>query len=338
MNRTVTILACATLAAAPAAVAAPAEAGPQKIAVKEVQRIIQESAIGKEALARVQKLQQAKQEELVKRNKELRDLEEKIRTQGKSLSEDAMEKLRNEKEAKEVDVKRLQEGAQRDLEEAQRKELKTLEERIMPVIDAVGKEMGYNLIFNKFNSGLLFASEDVDITNAVITRFNTQIAASATSAKRVAGGPAAATSATAAAPQKPVASAATGPPPAKNAVVPNRDAAAEASDLWVRIRNDPKTYKGRVVTWRLKFRSWRVIDARFTEVPDAICDLNGDYRRPVRLLPWKQNFNGFWERFPNMADGDWIVVTGEVIQKMEKSRPDSVLLEPTNIVNEGFKD
>jgi outer membrane protein len=190
MNRIITIVACAALAAAPALPASAAEAGPHKIAVIEVQRIIQESAIGKEALARVQKLQQAKQEDLAKRQKELRDLEQRIQEQQKSLSEDAMEKLQKDYQGKAVDLKRFQDDAQRDLEEAQRKELKTLEERIMPVIDALGKEMGYNLIFNKFNSGLLFASEDADITNSVITRFNTQIAAPAAGVKPAAAGPA----------------------------------------------------------------------------------------------------------------------------------------------------
>lgn len=175
MNRILTFVAGAAALALPVVAAAQAPAATQKIAVIEVQRIIQESAVGKEALARVQRLQQAKQEDLAKRQKELRDLEQKIQEQGKSLSEDAMEKLQKDYQAKAVDLKRFQDDAQRDLEDAQRKELKTLEERIMPVIDAVGKEMGYSLVFNKFNSGLLFASEDVDITNAVITRFNTLI-------------------------------------------------------------------------------------------------------------------------------------------------------------------
>ncbi|HQR45014.1 MAG TPA: OmpH family outer membrane protein [Thermoanaerobaculia bacterium] len=187
MNRIVTYAACVAVAALAAAPAARAQSAPQKIAVIEVQRIIQESAIGKEALARVQRLQQTKQEDLAKRQKELRDLEQKIQEQGKSLSEDAMEKLQKDYQARAVDLKRFQDDAQRDLEDAQRKELKTLEERIMPVIDVVAREMGYTLIFNKFQSGLLFAAEDADITNSVITRFNTQIAAPA--AKRPAAPP-----------------------------------------------------------------------------------------------------------------------------------------------------
>lgn len=216
MKRFVTIVACAALAAAPAALAAPAEAGPQKIAVIEVQRIIQESAVGKEALSRVQKLQQTKQEEMSKRQKELRDLEQRIQEQGKSLSEDAMEKLQKEYQGKAVELKRFQDDAQRELEEAQRKELKTLEERIMPVIDALGKEMGYYLIFNKFNSGLLFASEDSDITGAVITRFNTQIAAPAAGAKPAAAGAAAGKPAAVAPPAAPKPAPSPTPAPKKN--------------------------------------------------------------------------------------------------------------------------
>ena len=185
-------------AQAPAAAPAPATAAPAaatRIGVIEVQRIVQESAVGKESLARVQKLQQGKQDELTKRQKELRDLEQKIQDQGKSLSEDAMEKLQKDYQGKAVDLKRFQDDAQRELEEAQRKELGDLEKRIMPVINEVAKEQGYQLVFNKFNSGLLFADDkSTDLTEAVITKFNSMIAApkpAAAAAKPATAAPAA---------------------------------------------------------------------------------------------------------------------------------------------------
>ena len=177
MNRTLTLAAAAVAAGLVAAPAAVAQGTSTKIGVIEVQRIVQESAVGKESLARVQKVQQAKQEELSKRQKDLRDLEQKIGEQGKSLSEEAMEKLQKDYQSKAVDLKRFQDDAQRELEETQRKELGELEKRIMPVIDAVAKEQGYTLIFNKFQSGLLFAGEGTDLTESVITKFNSQIAA-----------------------------------------------------------------------------------------------------------------------------------------------------------------
>ena len=50
--------------------------------------------------------------------------------------------------------------------------LQDLEAKIKPVIDAVGKEMGLAAIFNKFESGLVYASDAIDITDTVIKRFS----------------------------------------------------------------------------------------------------------------------------------------------------------------------
>jgi outer membrane protein len=203
MNRTVTLAAGALalgVLAGGASAQTPATVG-LKIGVIEVQKIVQESAVGKESLARVQKVQQAKQDELAKRQKELRDMEQKIQDQGKSLSEDAMEKLQKDYQAKALDLKRFQDDAQRELEESQRKELGDLEKRIMPVINEVAREQGYALVFNKFNSGLLFADDrSVDLTEAVITKFNSMIAAPAAPAAPAAAKPAAPAAAKPAAP------------------------------------------------------------------------------------------------------------------------------------------
>jgi len=91
----------------------------QTIGVVEVQRIVQESAVGKESLAP------------------------------------------------------LQRAGPGERDEVQRRELGELEKRIMPVINDVAREQGYSLVFNKFNSGLLFAEDrTVDLTDAVIARFD----------------------------------------------------------------------------------------------------------------------------------------------------------------------
>lgn len=182
----------AGVVATAALVALPASAqSAQKVGVIEVQRIVQDSAVGKESLARIQKVTTAKQEDLTKRQTELRDLEKRIQEQGKSLSEDAMEKLQKDYQQKALDLKRFQDDAQRELEELQRRELTELEKKVLPVIEAVSKELGYTLVFNKFQSGLLYADDAVDLTAAVIQKFNTAIAAAPkTDAKPAAAAPA----------------------------------------------------------------------------------------------------------------------------------------------------
>lgn len=197
MNRTFSAFATAVTAITAVAISAPAHAQQEisRVAVIEVQRIVQDSAYGKETLGKVQRIQQQKQDELTKRQKDLRDLEEKIQSGGKSLSEETMEKLQKDYQGKAVELKRFQDDAQRELEDMQRKELGELEKRIMPVIDAYAKEKGFTVVFNKFQSGLLYATEGADITDEVIAKFNSQIVTGAPAAKPAA----------AAAPAKPVA-------------------------------------------------------------------------------------------------------------------------------------
>jgi outer membrane protein len=160
-------------AAAPAPAAAP---GPLKLAVINVDRLVTDSALGKEAFARVKKLADTKKEEGEKLTKDLREMEQKLADQGASLADDKKEALQKSYQEKAIAFKRFQDDAQRQLEEAQKKELEELQKRVLPVISQIGKERGYTLIFNKFQSGLVYADEGVDITDDVLKRFNTTVA------------------------------------------------------------------------------------------------------------------------------------------------------------------
>ncbi len=72
-----------------------------------------------------------------------------------------------------IAIRRFEDDAKRELEDARRRELGGLEQRILPVINQIGQERGITLIFNKFQSGLVYADEAVDITDDVIREFNT---------------------------------------------------------------------------------------------------------------------------------------------------------------------
>jgi outer membrane protein len=162
---------------APPAAAAPAAApGPLKLAVINVDRLVTDSALGKEAFARVKKLADQKKEEGEKLTKELREMEQKLADQGASLADDKKEALQKQYQERAIAFKRFQDDAQRQLEEAQKKELEELQKRVLPVITQIGKEKGYTLILNKFQSGLVYADEGVDITDEVLKRFNTTVA------------------------------------------------------------------------------------------------------------------------------------------------------------------
>ena len=149
-----------------------------KVAVIDVQRLVVESAAGKEAQGRVKKIVDEKQTESEKLQKELQTMQQKLSDQGPSMSDEKRDQLNKEYQEKGISYKRFQDDAQREVQEAQQKELNELERRVMPVINLVGKEKGYTLIFNKYAPGMLvYADDAVDITEEVLHRFNAQVTA-----------------------------------------------------------------------------------------------------------------------------------------------------------------
>ena len=183
--------------------AAPATTANMRIGVINVERLVQESALGKEAFSRVKRLNDQKKDEADKLSKELRDMEQKLADQGSALADDKREQLQKSYQEKAIAFKRFQDDANRDLEASQKKELGELEKRVFPIINQVGKERGFTLIFNKFQSGLVFADDSVDITDEVLKVFNTTVSVpSAKPAEGSAAKPAPAKSAPAPAPTK----------------------------------------------------------------------------------------------------------------------------------------
>jgi outer membrane protein len=195
------LIAVAAYAQGAGAPAAPSTAA-MRIGVINVERLVQESALGKEAFSRVKRLNDQKKDEADKLSKELRDMEQKLADQGSALADDKREQLQKSYQEKAIAFKRFQDDANRDLETAQKKELGELERRVFPIINQVGKERGFTLIFNKFQSGLVFADESIDITDEVLKVFNTTVAVPSKPAEGSAAKPAPAKSAPAPAPTK----------------------------------------------------------------------------------------------------------------------------------------
>ncbi len=169
--------------AAPAAQApapAPAPAAPvvlpfpegAKIAFVVLQRVVAESAEGKQASSRVQALQQKKVGELNERQKQAQGLQEKLDKSGAVMSEAARVDLTKQVERANVDLQRATQDAQAEVQELQQQLQEEFQRRIAPIIEAVGKERGLHYIFNGPDSGLVWADAALDITNDVVKKFD----------------------------------------------------------------------------------------------------------------------------------------------------------------------
>jgi outer membrane protein len=159
------------------------EAPKLAVAVIDVQLLVQESAAGKEAMGRLAKVQSDKVAARKKLGDEFEALQKQLQTQGATLSETKLAELRKSLEDKEIVIRRFDNDAQQELEKVKATELGNLEKQIMPIIQELGRELKLQMIFNKFQSGLVYADETVDITDQVLRRFNTKVTTTGSAGK-----------------------------------------------------------------------------------------------------------------------------------------------------------
>jgi outer membrane protein len=162
----------AAVAALVMAAAMPATAQ-SRVAVIDVQRVVAESDPGKEAIQKLKAISDAKVQEGQTLQQEMATLQDQFNKQRYTVSEQRLAEMTKELEDRNIAIRRFEDDAKRELEEARRRELGGLEGRILPIINQIGVEEGITVIFNKFQSGLVYADEAVDITDDVIRRFNT---------------------------------------------------------------------------------------------------------------------------------------------------------------------
>lgn len=162
----------AALAAAPWSSTALAQEAPLRIAVVDVQRVLTESEAGRQRTAQIETLREQLQQEGERLQREAVDLRTRITDLEASQNEAEAAPLRQELEQKTAELTRFSQDASRDLQQRSETVLQELEGIIMPVIEAIGAEGGYALVFRKFESGLVFAAPGVEITDQVIARID----------------------------------------------------------------------------------------------------------------------------------------------------------------------
>ena len=162
------------VAVAVAALATPlfAQNTPARVAVIDVQKVLTQSVSGKAAYEKLKKMQDDRMEKAKSMDEELRKLDSDINAKKISLSEEKLADLQKQLADKRISMQRYAQDADREIGEARDRELQALEAKIKPIIDAIGKEMGLAAIFNKFESGLVYASDAIDITEPVVKKFN----------------------------------------------------------------------------------------------------------------------------------------------------------------------
>ena len=123
-------------------------------------------------------MQNERTAQLKSMNEELTDMQKRFQEGRLSLAEDKLAELQAQIEEKDRASKRAREDAERDVQKRRTDDIEKIESAVFPIINGLGKEGGYTMIFNKFQSGLVYADDAVDITNEVIKRLDGSAAGS----------------------------------------------------------------------------------------------------------------------------------------------------------------
>jgi outer membrane protein len=129
---------------------------------------------GRKALEDLQARFSPRQSELQKLADEIRDLENQLRAQERTLSQDAQAQLVRQAELKRKAYTRAQQDLQDDAEAARNDYIATISQKMEQVVSRFAQEKQLNLILNYGDGSntVIFATPTVDITQDVIKLYD----------------------------------------------------------------------------------------------------------------------------------------------------------------------
>ncbi len=143
-----------------------------KIAVINPQKVLQNSIEGKKIVKKLQNLQKAKQDKINRMRRELNNLEQKLQTQGFTMSDAARLDLQKKIDSKKASIQQEIKAAQMDIQYQSNKLLGQITKELEPIIKKIRKERGITIIFDVTRAGIIDMDKAIDITDIVIQRYN----------------------------------------------------------------------------------------------------------------------------------------------------------------------
>jgi len=166
----------------PAAPAAPAPAAVPPVQVPfpagakmgfvNLQAIAQMTADGKAAAAKVNALAQTKQTQGQEKAKALQANQQKLQTGAGVMSDVARQQLEKEIEKQQLDGQRFEQDAQAELNELQQQLQQEFQKKLLPVLEAISKEKGIQVLFSAADAGVIWIEPGIDLTLEAVKRMD----------------------------------------------------------------------------------------------------------------------------------------------------------------------
>jgi outer membrane protein len=162
----------ALVVAAPLLLSTSAIASEFKAAYVDLQRALLEVDEGRQAKDRLQKLLQSKQTDLDKEQEKLRKEKDLLDKQASAMSEEVRIQKQTELQQKVFALAQKWENGQKEMAQKERTELQAIFTKMDPLIAEIAQREGITMVFEKTDSGVVYAPSNLDLTNELVRLFN----------------------------------------------------------------------------------------------------------------------------------------------------------------------
>lgn len=147
----------------------------QTIALVDGDRVTSETEVGRRVRDRITKEADGWQSRINAAQSELQTMAQNRQQQQLTLSADALARLNQQIEEKQVELQRMQDDARRTIERMQTDGVAEVNRVLIPALEAMSNERGYQLVFDSRmtqSGSLLYFSNTLDVTDDFIARVN----------------------------------------------------------------------------------------------------------------------------------------------------------------------
>ena len=139
-----------------------------KIGVFDADRLTAESGPGQEAMAILNQLLEQRQSELTVQQEQINGLRQQALTAVPGSPQAAQ--LKRQEEDSMLQYERLEQDVQQELAQRQNELIGSFQEIVVTIIETMGQEGGYTMIFSAGGGGLVYRDDSIDITAEIIER------------------------------------------------------------------------------------------------------------------------------------------------------------------------
>jgi len=158
---------------APVILPFPAES---KIGFVDLQTVVAQSALGRAGSAQMEQLSKRVEADLTALQGRLQESQTKQQTQAALLSEVALAQLAKDIDRMTRELNFKQQEAQSELQTLQQDLLADFEKKVLPVLEALAKEMNLHIVFNVADSGAVYVFPALNLSQELVKRVDAQYA------------------------------------------------------------------------------------------------------------------------------------------------------------------